>query len=311
MKNELNPFLKATYGLVWESGDPLVKEFPVTIINDQKLEDNETVLLKLEEPFLLRRWAMTTNGFDALMLELISNSADEVDSYWVQNQAIAPGGGDGGGDGGDGGGGGDTDGDGLSDDDEANLGTDPNNADSDGDTFSDGDEVARGTDPLDGANFPEDGGGDGGDGGDGGEEEEEVPLPEPIATALLGKDYLHVLTIVDDDLGVVSLTSPSKKTNEDGPTEGTMVFEIEVPSGTPKWKFKGDPGMITPGDRAERPYLSRLRLRQSICRAPGWFAAVVIQGGWFHRCCPSDRHGRHGVRWPVRPSSIHWMRLAH
>jgi len=79
-KNELNPFLKATYGLVWESGDPLVKEFPVTIINDQKLEENETVLLKLEEPFLLRRWAMTTNAFDALMLELISDSADEVDS---------------------------------------------------------------------------------------------------------------------------------------------------------------------------------------------------------------------------------------
>ena len=34
---------------------------------------------------------MTTNDFDALMLELISNSADEVDPYWVQNQAIAPG----------------------------------------------------------------------------------------------------------------------------------------------------------------------------------------------------------------------------
>ena len=101
VKNELNPYLKATYGLVWESGDPLVKEFPITIVNDQKLEDNETVLLKLEEPFLLRRWAMTTNDFDALMLELISNSADEVDPYWVQNQAIAPGGGDGG----DGGGG--------------------------------------------------------------------------------------------------------------------------------------------------------------------------------------------------------------
>ena len=217
-----------------------MKEFPVTIINDQKLEDNETVLLKLDEPFLLRRWAMTTNAFDAMMLDLISNSDEEVDPYWVQNQAIASGGGDGGEDGG--GGGGDTDGDGLSDDEETNLGTDPNSADSDGDTFSDGDEVAQGTDPLNGADFPEDGGGDGGDGG---EEEEEVPLPEPIATALLGKDYLHVLTILDDDLGVVSLTSPSKKTNEDGMIEGAMVFEIEVPAGTPKWKFKGDPGMIT------------------------------------------------------------------
>ena len=96
VKNELNPYLKATYGLVWEEGDPLVKEFPVTIINDQKLEDNETVLLKLDEPFLLRRWAMTTNAFDAMMLDLISNSDEEVDPYWVQNQAIASGGGDGG-----------------------------------------------------------------------------------------------------------------------------------------------------------------------------------------------------------------------
>ena len=64
-------------------------------------------------------------------------------------------------------------------------------------------------------------------------------------TALLGKDYLHVLTILDDDLGEVSLTSTSSDINEEGPTEGTMVFEIEVPPGTPKWKFKGDPGMIT------------------------------------------------------------------
>ncbi len=42
----------------------------------------------------------------------------------------------------------DTDSDGLSDEDEATLGTDPNNPDSDGDTFSDGDEVAAGSDPL-------------------------------------------------------------------------------------------------------------------------------------------------------------------
>ena len=42
----------------------------------------------------------------------------------------------------------DSDGDGLSDSEEALLGTDPNNADSDGDGISDGDEVANGTDPL-------------------------------------------------------------------------------------------------------------------------------------------------------------------
>lgn len=43
----------------------------------------------------------------------------------------------------------DTDGDGLTDEEEAALGTDPNNRDSDGDGISDGDEVAAGTDPLD------------------------------------------------------------------------------------------------------------------------------------------------------------------
>ena len=85
VKNGLEPFLKATYGLVWESGDKLVKEFPVTIHNDHKLEDNETVLLKLEEPFRIRRWAMTTNAFDELVLDLASNQPGEVDPYWVQN----------------------------------------------------------------------------------------------------------------------------------------------------------------------------------------------------------------------------------
>ncbi|KAA1420174.1 Stk1 family PASTA domain-containing Ser/Thr kinase [Nocardioides humilatus] len=48
----------------------------------------------------------------------------------------------------------DTDGDGLSDADEATLGTDPANPDSDGDTFSDGDEVAAGSDPLNPLSFP-------------------------------------------------------------------------------------------------------------------------------------------------------------
>ena len=43
----------------------------------------------------------------------------------------------------------DSDGDGLSDGQEAALGTDINNVDSDGDGFSDGDEVSAGSDPLD------------------------------------------------------------------------------------------------------------------------------------------------------------------
>lgn len=42
----------------------------------------------------------------------------------------------------------DPDGDGLSNDEEAELGTDPNNADSDGDGYSDGDELAEGSDPT-------------------------------------------------------------------------------------------------------------------------------------------------------------------
>ena len=43
----------------------------------------------------------------------------------------------------------DSDGDGLTDAEEAELGTDPSLNDSDGDEFNDGDEVAAGTDPLD------------------------------------------------------------------------------------------------------------------------------------------------------------------
>ena len=43
----------------------------------------------------------------------------------------------------------DTDDDGLTDDEEEELGTDPNNPDTDGDGIPDGDEVDNGTDPLD------------------------------------------------------------------------------------------------------------------------------------------------------------------
>jgi len=52
----------------------------------------------------------------------------------------------------------DSDGDGLTDAEEADLGTDPNNADTDGDGYSDGDEVAGYTDPLAADDHPYTGG---------------------------------------------------------------------------------------------------------------------------------------------------------
>jgi len=61
----------------------------------------------------------------------------------------APGGG------GDGGGGDvDSDGDGLTDAEENEIGTDPDNIDSDGDGFSDGEEWEEGSDPTDGTDTP-------------------------------------------------------------------------------------------------------------------------------------------------------------
>jgi hypothetical protein len=48
----------------------------------------------------------------------------------------------------------DLDGDGLSNNDEMELGTDASNPDTDGDTFDDGDEVNASTDPLDPAGHP-------------------------------------------------------------------------------------------------------------------------------------------------------------
>lgn len=51
----------------------------------------------------------------------------------------------------------DTDGDGLSDAEETNLGTDPNLADTDGDGYDDGFEVDAGTDPVNANSHPEGG----------------------------------------------------------------------------------------------------------------------------------------------------------
>ncbi len=58
----------------------------------------------------------------------------------------------------------DSDGDGLTDEEEAEAGTDPANPDSDGDSFSDGDEVDAGTDPNDITDFPLGNGNGNGDG---------------------------------------------------------------------------------------------------------------------------------------------------
>lgn len=55
----------------------------------------------------------------------------------------------------------DSDGDGLPDDAEDDLGTDPDNPDTDGDGVDDGDEVEVGTDPLDPGDAPGDADGDG------------------------------------------------------------------------------------------------------------------------------------------------------
>jgi hypothetical protein len=52
----------------------------------------------------------------------------------------------------------DADGDGLTDEDEALWGTDPDNPDSDGDGYDDGDEVEGNTDPLEAADHPYAGG---------------------------------------------------------------------------------------------------------------------------------------------------------
>ena len=48
----------------------------------------------------------------------------------------------------------DSDGDGLTDEEEAELGTDPTNTDSDDDCWSDNSEINRGTDPLDAESLP-------------------------------------------------------------------------------------------------------------------------------------------------------------
>jgi hypothetical protein len=111
------------------------------------------------------------------------------------------GGGDADGGGGDGGGGADaatdTDGDGLSDADEEEAGTDPNDPDSDDDGIEDGDEVDLGTDPLD-ADSDDDGIFDG-DELDLGTDptEEDQACADVSAAATLDKQPVDIILVID------------------------------------------------------------------------------------------------------------------
>ena len=78
----------------------------------------------------------------------------------------------------------DSDNDGLTDTQEADLGTDPDNADSDGDGLEDGAEVALGTDPT--ASDTD------GDGYTDGEEVDEGTSPTSAADALGRKQHSHL-----------------------------------------------------------------------------------------------------------------------
>jgi minor extracellular serine protease Vpr len=84
----------------------------------------------------------------------------------------------------------DSDGDGLSDQQEYELGTDPQSADSDGDGYSDGEEVAAGSDPKDAESLPSD--------SEGTEADSGLPIwmiyiaTDPVASAKLKVDQTEL-----------------------------------------------------------------------------------------------------------------------
>lgn len=82
----------------------------------------------------------------------------------------------------------DSDGDGLPDDEETHLGTDPNNPDTDGDGLSDGDEVIVGTNPLD-PNTDGDGYSDGLEVAAGSDPLDPNSIPPPSPTIWLGSPW--------------------------------------------------------------------------------------------------------------------------
>lgn len=99
----------------------------------------------------------------------------------------------------------DSDEDGLSDEEEMALGTDPYNPDTDGDGWDDGEEVDRGTDPLDDSDYPSTGGviggGNNGGGGGGGT----VKLPDTgSAGTRRGSEWLAPLAAAGAGVAVIA-----------------------------------------------------------------------------------------------------------
>lgn len=119
----------------------------------------------------------------------------------------------------------DTDGDGLTDDQEVTLGTDPTNPDTDGDGLWDGDELAEGTDPLD-----QDTDGDGApDGTD----------PNPLTFDDADADGLS--DFMEGQLG----TDPyDSDTDDDGLLDGT---EVDPATGTDPLDWDSDDDLLSDG----------------------------------------------------------------
>lgn len=98
----------------------------------------------------------------------------------------------------------DSDEDGLSDEEEEDLGTDPFDADTDGDGFDDGEEVDRGTDPLDDSDYPSTGG-TGGTSGTGGGGGGTTTLPDTgIAASQRGSEWLAPLVAAGAGVAVIA-----------------------------------------------------------------------------------------------------------
>jgi len=117
----------------------------------------------------------------------------------------------------------DSDGDGLSDEEEAEIGTDPNNPDTDGDGFSDGEEVRKGTDPLDPNDHPMPGYIDP-------DSRMDITIDNPNCGSYFDKGENVVINIVaedDDDVisGTISIDEVVVETFSNGETSFNKVFD--------------------------------------------------------------------------------------